>query len=373
MENEKIADIKELLSQGKMIFLIGAGCSKCVGLPLIRELSSKVEEKLNNTHKEVLLEIKNNFSKDSNHTIEDYMSEIVDFISILKRRKTDDEKKTDDEEKIQIREKSFSLQQLIDTLDEIKNTIADLIKEPSIDIQTHRKFIRSLFQLRKNKEWYSPVDFFILNYDTLFEDSIALEKIKFTDGFNGSATAYWDLNNFEDTSVKARVFKIHGSIDWFLLQESDSQLSLFKVRDTIKFNSPEKQNKNILIWPMASKYQEAQNNPYLQIIQKFRESIKKNKDTVLGVLGYSFKDNHINEEIRIALEQFGEGLTCIIFIKDDPEKIPFLKEIRANPDISQKIKVYSEKGFFHGNEREKTQLWKFEDVVQILSGENIHE
>lgn len=41
---EQIVQITKLLSQSKRAFIIGAGCSKCAGLPLMEELTQKVLE-----------------------------------------------------------------------------------------------------------------------------------------------------------------------------------------------------------------------------------------------------------------------------------------------------------------------------------------
>ena len=58
MDEEKLEDIQNILSQGKTVFLIGAGCSKCVGLPLISSLSSEVEKKLLDEDKAILSAVK---------------------------------------------------------------------------------------------------------------------------------------------------------------------------------------------------------------------------------------------------------------------------------------------------------------------------
>ena len=153
------------------------------------------------------------------------------------------------------------------------------------------------------------------------------------------------------------------------MKDSESKLFPFKLNEKIALTEP---NKNILIWPTSSKYKEAQNNPYLQIIQKFRESLQGSRNIVLAVIGYSFRDNHINEEIRIALEEYGEELTVVIFIEKSPCEVPFLKEIIENSKItSEAVKIYSNEGLFHGERQDKTcKIWKFEDIVNILKGES---
>ena len=364
LQKKRLNDIKDMLSQGKTVFLIGAGCSKCVGLPLVCELGDKIQEKMDDKNKKILSEIKKNFKAKARATIEDYMSEIVDFISILNRRSESEEK-----EKIKIGEMEVSLKELSDLLEKIKNLIASIIKDIQIDISIHRKFMKSLFQSRKNRpDAHLPIDFFVLNYDTLFEDALGLEQIKSSDGFNGSATAYWDIKHyFEDKLAKARVFKIHGSIDWSLLEASGSQITPFRIREKIKIDN---KKSNVLIWPTTSKYREAQNNPYLQIIQAFKQSLQQGHSIVLAVLGYSFEDHHINEEIRISLEQYGTELSIIIFTEKSPDNTPFLKEVREN--FLGQVKIYSGEGFFHADEEDlECTIWKFEDIAKILNEEGL--
>ena len=363
LNKKRLDDIKDILSQGKTVFLIGAGCSKCVGLPLVCELGDKIQEKIDTDNKKILSEIKKNFKSKTKATIEDYMSEIVDFISILHRRNESGEKK-----EIKVGELEVSLKDLTNLLEKIKNLIANIIKDKQIDIKIHRKFMRSLFQSRKDRpDSHLPIDFFVLNYDTLLEDALGLEKIKSSDGFNGSATAYWNIKHFEDKTVKARVFKMHGSIDWSLLKSDESQITPFRIREKIKIDN---KKSNVLIWPTTSKYREAQNNPYLQIIQTFKKSLQEGQSIILAVLGYSFGDHHINEEIRVSLEQYGKKLSLIIFTEKSPDNIPFLKELREK--FSGQAKIYSGEGFFHSDEKDlDCRIWKFEDIAKILNEEGL--
>ena len=359
-DKKKLKDeIKDLISQKKVAFLIGAGCSKCVGLPLMEELNEQVEKELSKPNKALLLKIKENFEDGS--TIEDYMSEIDSQINILKMRR-------EDKRKINVNGEEFSIDQLEKSLKEIKQRIANIIKDKKIDLKEHRRFIRSLFSLRRNRE-KAIIDFFVLNYDTLIEDALALEKIKSCDGFNGGATAYWDIETFDDKSLRSRVFKIHGSIDWSVLD--DDLTTPFRLREKLK--STEEKN-NLLIYPMTSKYKEVQKSPYSQMIQKFR-NLKESKDMVLVSIGYSFRDHHINEEIKNILKESDKSFTLIIFIKEF-EKDNFLNEIKKN----KQVKIYTQDRYFNEGKEfklkkdtkdtEDTKLWKFEELTTLLGDTN---
>ena len=355
-KQEIFNEIKDLLSQGRTVFLFGAGSSKCAGLPLMADLSRSILNELTGDSKELVDLIKKNLEENS--TIEDYMSEIVDHISILNRSKN--------ERKIIINDKGFSLEKLENTLKEIKNFISKFIGKDKLDLKHHRNFIKELFSLRKNKsEAKLPIDFFTLNYDTLIEDAVALEKIRSSDGFNGGTTAYWRLENFDEKNLKARVFKIHGSVDWYLLE--DNLAIPMKVRNAIDIKEDKK---NLLIWPTTSKYKESQKNPHFQIIQKFRESLCRKEDTILFSVGYSFGDEHINEEILNSLE-LNRDLTFLIFIKNEPKKYPFLEKLMDNNSLKNRLKIYTSHGCFHGgNKTNDFKIWEFEHLVNIMNKES---
>jgi DNA-binding CsgD family transcriptional regulator len=77
-----IDKLEELTAQSGRAFLIGAGCSKCAGLPLMEELTEKVlgSATLDVTAKEILEGIKLLFEGTSDANIEDYLSELIDLL-----------------------------------------------------------------------------------------------------------------------------------------------------------------------------------------------------------------------------------------------------------------------------------------------------
>lgn len=55
------------------------------------------------------------------------------------------------------------------------------INNPIVDIENHRKFVRAIKQISKEK--ITKYNFFTTNYDTLLEDALALEHQDIVDGF----------------------------------------------------------------------------------------------------------------------------------------------------------------------------------------------
>jgi hypothetical protein len=359
--------IKELISNTNLSLLIGAGCSKCAGLPLMPQLTQDIcdcKDFCNDT-KDILsfLRVKYKYSSKSN--IEDFISELIDYLSIIDRRPS----KPDEEKKIKIDETQFTEKQISFALVEIKNKIASYIEGNKISIGTHKKFINHIHKsLQKGKQRENfKIDYYVLNYDTLVEDALSLEQIRFCDGFHGGATGWWDPESLKKNEDSVRVLKIHGSIDWCLFKD---EIFPRRVRRGILSDEP---IEKVMIWPASTKYRETQRDPYAQMINIMKENLhpSSHQHLVLIICGYSFGDSHINYEIEKALRE-SDHLTLIILSSDD-EPIGILKKWRDDPTISDQVVILANKGFFHGGEIHISDRdlpwWQFEIFTKIIRSE----
>jgi len=361
-----VQDMCYLLSQRRLAFLFGAGCSRCAGLPLMSELTDNVlnHKMVSETTKNLLEEIRDSFAGAQYTTIEDYMSEIIDLLSIAERRN----QRGASQAKVTLADQERDASELQKALDEIKKTISSSISDIDVNITTHQQFIRAIHNTLQAGKANRCVDYFILNYDTLVEDALGLECVHYCDGFNGAATGWWDPNVFNDENKTARVFKIHGSIDWCYLKDDFLPR---RIRSKIKTES---ERSNVLIFPASTKYQETQRDPFAQIINFMRQSISLSdkEELVLAICGYSFSDSHINLEIENALSQSGDGLTIAAFVEtNEPEGV--LLEWINDTGISDQIRVYAKNSFYHGEKVYKQDAdlpwWKFEVLSRLLGGE----
>lgn len=365
---EQVGQLTKLLSQSKRAFLIGAGCSKCAGLPLMDELTQKVLDGLPNsgTAHAVLAGVQKHFDGSKGCTIEDYMSELVDHIAIAERRKL----RSATASNAAINATEYSPDDLTKALIEIKNAIAMVIGESKPKISVHRQFVRAIHQvLQSGKAGKpAPVDYYTLNYDTLFEDALSLERIPVADGFNGGATGWWDAQAYKDVSAQARILKVHGSIDWCLW---DSDVLPRRVRQGLDVGGTQEP---VLIWPASTKYREAQRDPFAQIIEAMRQGLRPTSDTqvVLTICGYSFGDAHVNVELDRALRESEGRLTMIAFTNEDEPKGP-LMDWRADVDVRDQVRIHANRGFFHGTKEELSDVdlpwWRFEILTRLLGGE----
>lgn len=363
-----VLDIRELFSQSHLAFLIGAGCSKKAGLPLMPQLTDEVlgHEKIGVETKKLLDKVRELFSGAESATIEDYMSEIVDLLSIAERRARCGATQS----KVFVGDQEIDAVELNNVLDEIKQAISSSIGGREVDVTTHQQFVRVIHSSLQAGKAGRGVDYFILNYDTLMEDALGLERVIYFDGFSGAATGWWDPSTFNSKpDVKAtRVFKIHGSIDWCLLEGDNIPR---RIRSGTKTESSKD---HVLIYPAATKYQETQRDPFAQMLYLMRQSLcpSEGKEMVLAICGYSFGDSHIDLEIENALFRSEGRLTIAAFVSvDEPEGK--LRDWLSNSTISEQIRVYTNKGFFHGAKTlmldDDIPWWKFEILAKLLGGE----
>jgi hypothetical protein len=190
-----VQDMRELLSQSRLAFLIGAGCSKNAGLPQMLELTNEVMEhkKIGKETKKLLDEVRKLFSGADDATIEDFMSEIVDLLSIAERRTQRGATLL----KITVGDQDINSEELQHALDEIKQAVSSSIGEKEVDATTHQKFIRAIHSSLQAGKISRGVDYFVLNYDTLIEDALGLEQVVYFHGFTGAATGWWNPSTFK--------------------------------------------------------------------------------------------------------------------------------------------------------------------------------
>ena len=301
-----------------------------------------------------------------NSHIEDYLSELIDLLAIAERRS----ERGATQREIALDNKSYTADQLLDAAKQIKGAIACII-EKKIPLQVHRAFVEAIHRpVRVGKA--SPghtVDYLVLNYDTAFEDALALERVSYSDGMDGGRTGWWNPNTFGRDGLAARVLKLHGSIDWW---ELDGDPLPRRLAPSIELVSAI--DRRILIWPASTKYRETQLDPYAQLAERARLVLRPTRGVqrVLVICGYSYGDTHINYELDRALHESSGDLTVIAFTSESaPHGI--LKAWTEDEMVREQVLVFANRGFFHGDSEyesmEDLLWWKFENITRLLEGE----
>ena len=143
---------------------------------------------------------------------------------------------------------------------------------------------------------------FTANYDLCFEYAAQRRRFVVVDGFSHASPQIYDCSHFQQDIVRREgskeapdylegvfhLYKLHGSLDW-------RKLSTDIIRSRSDDGAP------VLIYPRDSKYQEAFEPPYFDMMAAFQAALRE-PDTTLLVSGFGFNDSHISRPIIAALE-----------------------------------------------------------------------
>lgn len=172
--------------------------------------------------------------------------------------------------------------------------------DPSEELPSHESFLRRLARRSVRRE---RLKLFTTNYDLCFEHAAQRTGFVVMDGFTFSQPSTFDPMHFSYDIVRRgsdpdapdfienlfQLYKVHGSIDWELDEESK------------KIDKKPGTDKPLLIYPRSTKYELAFAQPYLEMISSFQSAIRQ-RDTGLLIVGFGFNDNHIAEPILAAIE-----------------------------------------------------------------------
>lgn len=166
----------------------------------------------------------------------------------------------------------------------------------------HKTFLDKI-TARKASE--PRVQLFTTNYDTLFEQAAQEGGYAVIDGFSFTfprtfSGRYFDYDIVQrertrlkdEESFVSKVFhlyKIHGSLTW----EKTEQGIVQQVNST---ESP------LIVYPASDKYESSYEQPYFEMMSRFQQALRK-ENTLLIVLGFGFRDKHIQNVILEAVNQ----------------------------------------------------------------------
>lgn len=175
----------------------------------------------------------------------------------------------------------------------------DFVSQSTV-LTAHESYVRKIGRRGFRK---SRAKVFTTNYDLTLEE--AARRLRFTmiDGFSHSLDQVYDPQHFDFDIVRREaakegpdyipnvfhLYKLHGSADWRRIGAD-----VFRSRDN-------KIGKPVLIYPRSSKYQEAFDPPYLDMMGAFQAALRE-PDSSLVIAGFGFNDDHISRPIISALE-----------------------------------------------------------------------
>lgn len=183
-----------------------------------------------------------------------------------------------------------------------EKTIAQIVDfvDEATDLSAHQAIIRKIARRGARKP---RTRIFTTNYDLAFEYAARALRFTMIDGFSHSMPQIYDRGHFAHDIVRRdagrdspdfienvfHLHKLHGSIDW---RRKGTEL----VRSRAEDDGPA-----ALIYPRDSKYQEAFETPYLDMMAALQSSLRE-PDTAVIISGFGFNDDHITKPILAAIE-----------------------------------------------------------------------
>jgi len=139
-----------------------------------------------------------------------------------------------------------------------------------------------------------PLRIATLNYDRSVEILAARKGASLDTGVDAWTGGFdWEW----DPEADIRLLKLHGSIDWILGSElaGDGRLAEDKVRVAQDWNA-ENLVRGSLALVFGQRGKLRSNGPFLAMLREFDSFLSSTEHLV--VIGYSFRDDHINAVIR---------------------------------------------------------------------------
>ncbi|SFW89352.1 SIR2 family protein [Chitinophaga sancti] len=202
-----------------------------------------------------------------------------------------------------------------------------------------------------NIERDTPIEIFTTNYDLLMEEAFESLKVPYFDGFVGTRFPFFDLRAVEDGVIPnhwTRLWKIHGSINWYLRENKD-------VYRSTSLNGTD----SYIIHPSHLKYDQSRKMPYLALIDRLNKFLRQNS-AVLIMSGYSFSDEHLNDTILNALRANPTAMVIALLFGN-------LTTIKEEEDKEDKIVVTTTNNYEKATElaenRSNLSIWTFDEAI----------
>jgi len=378
-DTDLLEQIDKHLSAPSQAWLFGAGISKDACIPLMFPLTDQVRSLSKGKPQFDLVEALMAELPSYSH-VEHLLSQLGDYAALAKRTRSGT---------VRIGGKDYGLSDLDQAHLGVVASIVETIRwgyvaatentperigtrdKCIVDVSGHRDFASALFGLRAGREdRRKPIHLFTTNYDTLMEDALAFNGISYWDGFTGGAVAYRSHRFGQDpdsAECRAHVLKLHGSIDWHL--EPDGRV--LRVRDGDMYPG---QMHHALIYPQATKYVATQRDPFASQFDLFRRAFSGASDDTLIVCGYSFGDDHINQEIELAMARPGSRQTTLLAFCWEGTALPDALEKWRSSDWGSRVYVLTQKGIHCGAKGPlhppapgaEHRWWTFKGVTELL-------
>ncbi len=377
--NDLLEQLDRHLMAPSQAWLFGAGISKNAGIPLMAPLTARIRAKAQGAAYQHVIDTLFDQLPENAH-VEHLLSHLGDYAALAERAEL---------KEVTIGATTIKTTALAETHAAVVGWIAEAVRwgyrpalngmaeeigaigKSIVSIDEHQAFIQALFTTAQAglHDRRGPVRLFTTNYDTLLEDAMALCSVPYWDGFSGGAVAFRTFHFGEAepaNACRAHLIKLHGSSDWHLGEDG----RIWRVREGDQY--PAKAAK-VLIHPQSTKYLATQRDPFAAQFDLLRRTLSTQADNVLAICGYSFGDEHINQEIEFALSAPDNRTTVVAFLAEASGWPECISRWRASA-WAKRLYVVTDKGMYVGStgpfcavEHDASRdWWTFEGVTKIL-------
>jgi hypothetical protein len=283
----EIRELKNQLSYSKNTgFFFGAGTSCALSIPNIEQLTAQVKAALKSPADAHFGIVENDLVpvlKPRKPNIED----ILNQIRRLRELTNDSDKKYEglSGKEAKALDKAICVQ--------IYNIL--IATEQKADLKQTKRFFAWLSIL--NPTFSKEV--FTTNYDLVIERSLESGHIPYFDGFVGSYEPFFWQDSIDRitqpndiTHGWVRLWKIHGSLNWFWKEDPVNKTST--VVRLGKIDKIENEPNELVIYPSRDKYVSSRKQPFIAYFDRLKNYLLQG-ELLFIVTGYSFSDQHINE------------------------------------------------------------------------------
>lgn len=301
--------VKRYLELENVSILAGAGASFHLGAPVIRQASDMVSSEGDGENPTIEKSIKKAMG---DYKADDKSLEVL--LNCLKADRYVRQQKGEDIESID--ESIRQIQEWLFDKCNTDNTVfpCDYQDDEHLKVNRyhyHEVLIKKLLQRPNNLR---RANLFTTNYDMAFDYALDNLGVQYINGFIGVHNRrFWpEVYNYDiyypGQSVSGKVhraekvlkyFKLHGSLSW--VATKPSVWNVYGIEEmSLKSGFPGDKEKELVIYPCASKKSFALDLPYSEMFRQFSLAIQQ-PQSVLFCIGYSFYDEHINDIIKQAL------------------------------------------------------------------------
>lgn len=285
--------------------LLGAGASRACGLPDVSELETAIHGSLKDADRKAF----ESLSADRN--LEQVLSRLRRISSLLEGNQ-------------QLEGLTKDSAAHLDRL--ICKAVVDNLTGAEVDLTP----MRGLASWAAGAEYRRAVEIFSVNYDLLVETALEQTRALWFDGFVGALNAPFRIDlveGFEEATARmpaafTRVWKLHGSLNWGWSESA---------RAIVRRGIPKGEKDVAAIYPADTKYEESRRVPFVVLMDRFRRALHE-PETLLLISGYSFGDEHLNEQIFDAATHRPRSEFLAFCYSDIPE--PLVTQALSTPSLT---------------------------------------